>query len=130
MNTNHSNMKPSGAVTLDELARKIDTLAQQISQLREELHWRQAEEVVARIDRGEERLVPLEVLERVLNDDVTPLKVLREWRRMTQEELAEKAGTSKAYISQIETRRRKPGRKLLFRLAEALDVSPDLLLEE
>ena len=130
MNTNHSNMKPSGAVTLDELARKIDTLAQQISQLREELHWRQTEEVVARIDRGEERLIPLEVLERVLNDDVTPLKVLREWRRMTQEELAEKAGTSKAYISQIETRRRKPGRKLLFRLAEALDVSPDLLLEE
>ena len=130
MNTNHSNTKSSETITLDELARKIDALAQQISQLREELHWRQAEEVAARIDRGEERLVPLEVLERVLNDDVTPLKAIREWRGMRQEELARMVGTSKAYISQIETRHRRPGRKLLFRLAEALDVAPELLLED
>ena len=130
MNTNHSNTKPSEPITLEELARKIDALAQQISQLREELHWRQAEDVAARIDRGEERLVPLEVLERVLNDDVTPLKAIREWRGLSQEELAEKAGTSKAYISQIETRHRRPGRKLLFRLAEALDVAPELLVED
>ena len=128
MNPNHT--KPPETITLEELARKIDALAQQISQLREELHWRQAEEMAARIDRGEERLVPLEVLERVLNDDVTPLKAIREWRGLSQEELAEKAGTSKAYISQIETRHRKPGRKLLFRLAEALDVAPELLVED
>lgn len=130
MNTNHSNTKPSESITLEELARKIDALARQISQLREELQWRQAEEMAARIDRGEEQLVPLEVLERVLNDDVTPLKAIREWRGITQEELAEKAGTSKAYISQIETRHRRPGGKLLFRLAEALDVAPELLLED
>ena len=128
MNTNHS--KSSETITLEVLAHKIDALAEQISQLREEMHWRQAEEVAARVDRGEEQLVPLEVLERVLNDDVTPLKAIREWRGITQEELAEKAGTTKAYISQIETRHRRPGRKLLFRLAEALDVAPELLLED
>ena len=130
MNTNQSTTKSADTITLDELAQKVEELARQLNQLREELEWRQAEEIAARIERGEERLYPIELVERVIVDDEQPLKVFREWRGMTQEELAKKAGTTKGYISQIETRHRKPGRKLLFRLAEVLDISPDLLLEE
>ena len=130
MNTNHPEVKPDASITLEELARKVEDLSRQVSLLVEELHWKQAEDIAARIDRGEERLFPLELAKRVIVDDEPPLKVFREWRGLTQEELAQKAGTSKGYISQIETRHRQPSRKLLYRLAEALDVSPELLLEE
>lgn len=130
MNTNHPEVKQNASITLEALAQKVEDLSRQVGQLVEELHWKQAEEIAARIDRGEERLYPLELAKRVFVDGEPPLKVFREWRGLTQEELAEKAGTTKGYISQIETRHRQPGRKLLYRLAEALDVSPELLLEE
>jgi transcriptional regulator with XRE-family HTH domain len=50
---------------------------------------------------------------------------LREWRerrRLTQLELALDAGTSARHLSFVETGRSKPGRELLLRLAEQLEV--------
>ena len=114
------------AIPLEEFRAFQQTL----EYLVDELEDLRAEQIAGRIDRGEEELIPSEMVRRVIVDDEQPLKVIREWRGLSQEELAQKAGTTKGYISQIETRHRKPGRKLLFRLAKALDVPLDLLLEE
>jgi transcriptional regulator with XRE-family HTH domain len=56
------------------------------------------------------------------------IRQLRETRRLTQLELAEKAGLPAATISHFETGIRTPGTTTLHRLAEALEVSVDYLL--
>lgn len=64
---------------------------------------------------------------RAMSNGVSPIKAIREHRGITQVALAEAAGTSPVYISQIERGDRKGGRKLLARLAAALDVNADEL---
>ena len=56
---------------------------------------------------------------------------LRRQKAMTQEQLAEKAGISLGFLSQIEAPNMAVGISLatLFSLAEALEVSPSKLLE-
>jgi DNA-binding XRE family transcriptional regulator len=58
-----------------------------------------------------------------LLDGEQPIKVWREHRGLTQETLAEKAGISKAYLCQIETRKRVGALKTLTAIAHALAVS-------
>ncbi len=64
-----------------------------------------------------------------LLDGEQPIKVWREHRKLTQEALAEKAGISKAYLCQIETRRRVGALKTLKAIAKALAVGVDDLHE-
>ena len=59
-----------------------------------------------------------------------PVKVYRRYRGLTQTALATEAGTTASYISQIETRRRIGSTALLRRLAAALDVTVDDLIED
>jgi hypothetical protein len=59
-----------------------------------------------------------------------PLKVIREWRGMTQSQLGGKSRVPSQYISQIERRARHMGRAVARRLAQVLDVSYDLLLDD
>ena len=56
---------------------------------------------------------------------------LRRQRAMTQDQLAERAGISVGFLSQIEAPNMAVGISLatLFSLAEALEVSPSKLLE-
>lgn len=131
MNTNENRVSPNAQSTSEvrELARQVERLTAKVQALAEELEWLKAERIAARIDRDEESLVPLEVLQRVIDDDVPPLRAIREWRGLTQDELAKRAGTTKGYVSQLETGYRRPGHKLLYRLAKALDVPPEMLLE-
>lgn len=60
-------------------------------------------------------------------DGAHPLKAMREYRSMTQAELAKSSGTSAVYISQIERGDRHAGRKLRTKLGKALRVEADLL---
>jgi transcriptional regulator with XRE-family HTH domain len=60
----------------------------------------------AAIDRREEELIPAEVVYAIL-DGENPIKVWREYRELTQQQLADTAGISKPYLSQIETGKRK-----------------------
>lgn len=69
----------------------------------------------------DEEVLPHAVVKRLAAGQ-HPLKVFREYRGLTQAELAERAGTKPAYLSQIETGKRDGGRKLLGRLARALEV--------
>ena len=52
---------------------------------------------------------------------------IREEKGMTQEEVGDRMGVTRAVISQIETGRSKPTMKTKYRLAKALDVTIDTL---
>jgi mRNA interferase RelE/StbE len=66
---------------------------------------------------------PVDVVRRLV-EGAHPVRVFREYRGMDQATLGRKAGTSAAYISQIERGIRHAGRRLLVKLAQALDVDP------
>jgi transcriptional regulator with XRE-family HTH domain len=57
------------------------------------------------------------------------LKAWREFREMTQEELADKVGTTKAVISLLENEKRPLSSKWLRKLAEALGTQPGHILD-
>lgn len=71
---------------------------------------------------------PGEVVHAIL-DGMPPLRAWRRYRKFTLDALAERTGVSKGYISQVENGR-KPGSLDLFRrLAHALNVSMDELVD-
>jgi DNA-binding XRE family transcriptional regulator len=70
---------------------------------------------------------PSEVVNRLL-DGENPVKVWREYRRLTQGQLAEQTGVTVAHISQIESGKRECSVKLLRALARVLEVDADLLI--
>lgn len=69
---------------------------------------------------------PFELTSRIIDGD-HPVKVYREWREMTQAELAEKVGVAGNYISMIERGKNQPSRKLQLELAKVLGVDYDML---
>ncbi|TIN46866.1 MAG: helix-turn-helix transcriptional regulator [Mesorhizobium sp.] len=50
------------------------------------------------------------------------LKALRNWRRLTQAELATTIGVSQGFLSDLESNRRKPSAQTRALLAKALDI--------
>lgn len=56
------------------------------------------------------------------------LKAAREYRSLTQQELADKTGMQPAAISHFETGQRTPSIPNIIRLCRALGVSPNQLL--
>jgi DNA-binding XRE family transcriptional regulator len=77
--------------------------------------------VLERIARGEEEWVPAHVVERLIDGD-NPITVWREHRGLTISALAEKAGLSQSYLSQIESGKREGRVGMLVNLARALSV--------
>ena len=51
-------------------------------------------------------LIPKKIVDRIANGE-NPLRVLREWRDMTQLELSSKADIGQGYMSDLESGRRK-----------------------
>jgi DNA-binding XRE family transcriptional regulator len=89
-----------------------------------------ANAVLARIGRGEEELLPAAVVDRLVGGD-NPITVWRDYRGMTISALAEKAGLSQSYLSQIEAGKREGRVNVLQRLARALSVDlEDLVTSE
>ncbi|MCP5096752.1 MAG: helix-turn-helix domain-containing protein [Chloroflexi bacterium] len=84
---------------------------------------RDYDEAMQRIEAGEE-LVPGEIVF-AIHDGENPIKVWREYRGMTQPQLAEKAGISAAYLSQIESGKRTGSTDVLKAIAAALDLTLD-----
>jgi hypothetical protein len=74
-------------------------------------------------------LIPLDQTERIANGE-QPIRVLREWRAMTQAQLSKSAHIGQGYLSDLETRRRAGGTAVLRAIAEALRVPLDLLVED
>jgi DNA-binding XRE family transcriptional regulator len=74
---------------------------------------------------GEER-VPIEVVDRLLAGE-SPIRVWREFRKMTLDQLGAAAGLSKGYLSDLENGKRAGPVETLQALARALRVSLDEL---
>jgi DNA-binding XRE family transcriptional regulator len=80
------------------------------------------------LKEGREVALPKIVADRLANGD-NAVRVIREWRGMIQGELAVAVGISQNYLSEIETGRRKGPAELQKKLARALGVPTDLLIE-
>lgn len=72
-------------------------------------------------------LIPKKIVDRIANGE-NPLRVLREWRDMTQLELSSKADIGQGYISDLESGRRKGATAALKRIANTINVPLDLLV--
>ncbi|MGO9403940.1 MAG: helix-turn-helix transcriptional regulator [Terriglobales bacterium] len=80
----------------------------------------------ARLADGNDELIPLEITERRLRGEPA-LRIWREYRKLTQEQLAKKARVSRALIAAIETRRKAGSVSTWKKLGAALDVGWELL---
>jgi DNA-binding XRE family transcriptional regulator len=77
--------------------------------------------------RGDDELIPGEVVDAIL-DGENAIKVWREYRGISQTGLAEKAGISVPYLSQLETNKRKGSLDKLTAIARVLNVSLEHIL--
>ncbi|MDY0093810.1 MAG: helix-turn-helix transcriptional regulator [Candidatus Vecturithrix sp.] len=77
---------------------------------------------------GLEPLVPGEILRRELEGE-SPMKLWREHRGLTQQALADQAGISKPYLSQIESGKRQGTVETLSAIARVLNVPLEFLTE-
>jgi DNA-binding XRE family transcriptional regulator len=82
----------------------------------------------AAVERGEEELIPAEVTYAIL-DGENPVKVWREYRGFTQQQLAEASGISTPYLSQIETNKRTGTTDVLLAIAKVLKVTLDDIVQ-
>lgn len=91
----------------------------------------EAEDVadLARFDREDDGLrIPLAVVQATALGGATPLRAWREHRGLTVQALADAAGLSKPYVSQIESGKRAGTAATLKKLATALGVPVAALL--
>ena len=86
------------------------------------------DEIKHAIETGEEELIPNHIAERLLNNE-NPIRVWREYRDLTQAELANMAGISKAYLSQLESGKRVGTADVLSRIAQSLNVIVDDIIQ-
>jgi DNA-binding XRE family transcriptional regulator len=91
---------------------------------------RDYDEAKLAIANGDEELIPSEVTYALL-DGENPMRVWREYRGLTQQQVAEQAGISKPYLSQLESGQRNGTTEVLAAIAKALNVSlDDLIMSE
>lgn len=83
----------------------------------------------AAIARGEIETIPSKVVYAIL-DGENPLKVWREYRGISQQELADRAGISIPYVSQLETNKRKGSLELLSEISRVLNVALEEIITE
>ena len=82
---------------------------------------------MAEIAAGRDGPLPTEVSALLLRG-VRLIAALRKWRGVRQTELAERAGLSQGYLSDLESGRRKGAAETLAAIAKALDVPANWLV--
>jgi DNA-binding XRE family transcriptional regulator len=81
------------------------------------------------VENGNEELLPADVVFALAKGE-NPLKIWREYRGMTQQQLAETAQISIPFLSQIETGKRKASINVLSNIASILRVDVDDLINK
>jgi DNA-binding XRE family transcriptional regulator len=112
------NGQPEWAVVPYEEYQRLVAEAEMLQDIRD------YDEVKLALANEEEELIPSEVTYALL-DGENPIRVWREYRGLTQQQVAEKAGISKPYLSQLESGQRKGTVEVLAAIARALNVSLD-----
>ena len=77
-----------------------------------------------KLSSGQEELIPKDLVNRIIAGE-SPIKIYREFRKLSLSELAVKANLSVPYLSQLEHNERKGGADSLKRIATALGVTID-----
>lgn len=78
--------------------------------------------------QGNSEGLPKAVREELALGKTSPIKILRKARCMTQGDLAAAANLSRPYLTEIETGRKDGSIRALKAIAEALNVSLDILV--
>ena len=118
------NGRPEWAVVPYEEYQRLVEQAEMLQDIRA------YDETKLALAQGEEELIPSEITYALL-DGENPIRVWRDYRGLTQQQVAEAAGISKPYLSQLESGRRKGTAEVLAAVARALKVSlDDLVLPE
>jgi DNA-binding XRE family transcriptional regulator len=115
------NGQPEWAVLPYEEYQRLVDEAEMLQDIRD------YDEVKLTLVNGDEELIPSEVTYALL-DGENPIRVWRGYRGLTQQQVAEAAGISKSYLSQLESGQRKGSAEVLARVAKALNVSLDDLV--
>lgn len=86
-----------------------------------------ADGVRRNVAEGLDEMIPADIVNRLL-DSESPVRVWRDHRKLSAQALAERAGISAAYLSEIERGHKEGSVAVLKRLAEALSVDLDDLV--
>ena len=81
----------------------------------------------AALASGEDELIPARYADRIL-DGESPLRVFRDLRKLTQQQLADASGVNRVQIADIEAGRKTGSVETVRKLAGALDVALDDLV--
>ena len=77
---------------------------------------------IQKFEESDEETFPLELVKALIKTPEKSVQLYREYRSLTQEQLAEKAGVGRPMLAQIETGRKKGSIITLKKIAAALDV--------
>ena len=84
------------------------------------------EQFHSRLLSGEEEALPMSLVDRIMAGE-NPVRVLRRYRKMTLQQLADACGVTNSHISQIEKGKSSMSTDVLKKLAQALRVDVELL---
>ena len=94
---------------------QYDQLLEDAEMLRDIREFREAK-------TADEETYPSEVINRLILNEENPIRVYRDYRGLTQQQLADKCGIQRAYLAEIETGRKSGSIKTLKTIAAALEV--------
>lgn len=81
----------------------------------------------ALVSGGDTENLPEDILNALTAREETPVKILRRFRGLTQKELAERAGISRPYLTEIETGKKDGSIRAMKALADVLRVNVGVL---
>lgn len=79
------------------------------------------------VSSGKNKDLPDDILDALTAREENPVKIMRKHRGLTQKELAERAGISRPYLTEIETGKKDGSIRAMKSLAEVLGVSVGML---
>jgi DNA-binding XRE family transcriptional regulator len=83
---------------------------------------------MADLKAGYDIVLPVEVSARCRKGE-SLLRAIRNWRGLTQAEVAEKSGLTQGYLSDLEAGKREGTPQTLRKIAEAMGVDPVMLVD-
>lgn len=105
----------------------FDVYRSMLEELEMQEDLRDLQERMARLESGEDEAFPADVALALIHSPER-VRTLRDYRGLTQSELAAATGVSVPYLSQLEGGKRRGSAKVLAKLAAALKVDLELLV--
>lgn len=113
--------------TVEREGQKLVSILAQYNQILEELEMLEDIRDFREAKAVDEESFPGEVIDRLILDKENPIKVFREYRGLTQEQLADKTGIQRTDLAAMETGKEPDSPKTLKAIAEVLDLDVDLI---